>query len=113
MTIDTSVLVVKNCQIGGNTAQGGTAGSNAVGGDGLGAGIFVGTSTATLQAVLASGNQAQGGTDSSGKTTGQGLGGGVYVDPSASVTADMETFIAGNQASKSNNDIWGAITIVP
>jgi hypothetical protein len=35
-------LVVSNCHIVGNTAQGGTAGSSAVGGDGLGGGIFVG-----------------------------------------------------------------------
>jgi hypothetical protein len=33
--IDTSSLVVSNCQIVGNTAQGGTAGSSAVGGDDL------------------------------------------------------------------------------
>ena len=66
-----------------------------------------------LQGVLVSGNQAQGGTDSQQSVTGQGLGGGVYVDPSASVTADMETLIAGNQASKSNNDVWGTISIVP
>jgi hypothetical protein len=48
-----------------------------------------------------------------GNTTGQGLGGGVYVDPSANATADMETFIAGNQASRSNNDVWGTIIIGP
>jgi hypothetical protein len=66
-----------------------------------------------LQAVLVSGNQAQGGTDGNGNTTGQGLGGGVYVDPSASATMDMQTLIAGNQASMSNNDLWGTITTVP
>ena len=60
-----------------------------------------------------SGNQSQGGVDSQGNTTGNGLGGGVYVDPSASVTADLQTLIAGNQASKSNNDVWGTITIGP
>jgi hypothetical protein len=104
---------VSNCQVIGNMAQGGTAGSSAVGGDGLGGGLFVGSGTVVLKAVLVSGNQAQGGVDSQGNTTGQGLGGGVYVDPSASVTADMETLIAGNQASKSDNDVWGTITIVP
>jgi hypothetical protein len=40
-----------------------------------------------------------------------GLGGGVYVDPSASATADLQTMIAGNQASMSDNDVWGTITI--
>jgi hypothetical protein len=110
---DTSSLVVSNCQIVGNMAQGGTQGSSAQGGDGLGGGLFVGSGTAMLQGVLVSGNQAQGGTDSNGNTTGQGLGGGVYVDPSASATADMATFIAGNQASTSNNDVWGTLTIGP
>jgi hypothetical protein len=110
---DKASLIVSNCQIVDNVAQGGTEGSSAVGGDGLGGGIFVGSGTAVLQGVLISGNQAQGGVDSQGNTTGQGLGGGVYVDPSASATADMETLIAGNQASKSNNDIWGVLTIGP
>jgi hypothetical protein len=79
----------------------------------LGGGIYVASGTAVLQGVLVSGNQAQGGTDGNGNTTGQGLGGGVYVDPSASATMDMQTLIAGNQASKSNNDVWGTITIGP
>ena len=66
-----------------------------------------------LQGALVIGNQAQGGTDSNGNTTGNDLGGGVYVDPSASATTDMQTLIAGNQASKSDNDVWGTITIGP
>ena len=66
-----------------------------------------------LEAVLVSGNQSQGGADSQGNTSGNGLGGGIYVDPSASATANMQTLIAGNQASTSNNDVWGIITIVP
>jgi hypothetical protein len=110
---DTSSLTVSNCQVIGNQAQGGTAGSSAVGGDGLGGGIFLASGTAVLQGVLVSGNQAQGGVDSQGNTTGNGLGGGVYVDPHASATADTQTLIAGNQASKSNNDVWGTLTIGP
>jgi hypothetical protein len=108
-----SSLTVSNCQIIGNLAEGGTGGSSAVGGDGLGGGFFVGSGTAMLDAVLVSGNQAQGGVNSQQKTTGNGLGGGVYVDPSATATMDMETLIAGNQASKDKNDVWGTITIVP
>jgi hypothetical protein len=115
MTIDTSSLVVTNCQIVGNTAQGGTAGSSGVGGDGLGGGIFVGpgSGTATLKGVLVSGNQAQGGGKGQGTTRGQGLGGGLYVDPGASVTADRQTLIVGNRASTSNDDVWGSISRVP
>jgi hypothetical protein len=110
---DASILIVSNCQIVGNVAQGGTEGSSAVGGDGLGGGIFVGSGTAVLTAVLVSGNQAQGGVDSQGNTTGNGLGGGLYVDPSASATVDMQTLIDGNQASKSDNDVWGTLNVVP
>jgi hypothetical protein len=110
---DASSLIVSNCQIVGNTAQGGTEGSSAVGGNGLGGGLWLGSGTAVLKATLVSSNQAQGGTDSQGNTTGQGIGGGVYVDPSASATADMQTLITGNQASKSNNDVWGTLTIGP
>jgi hypothetical protein len=110
---DASSLTVSNCQIIGNTTQGGTAGSSAQGGDGLGGGLFTGSGTVVLQAVFVSGNQAQGGVDSQQNTTGQGLGGGVYVDPSATATMNAETLVAGNQASKGNNDVWGTITIVP
>jgi hypothetical protein len=66
-----------------------------------------------LQGVLVSGNQAQGGTDSQWDTTGNGLGGGVHVDPSATATDNTATLIAGNQVSKSNNDVWGTINPVP
>jgi hypothetical protein len=110
---DASSLTVSNCQIVGNVAQGGMAGSNALGGDALGGGLWVGGGTVVLERVLVSGNQAQGGVDSQNNTTGQGLGGGVYVDPSASAIEDMQTLIAGNQASKSDNDVWGTITTGP
>ena len=110
---DASSLVVSNCQIVGNVAKGGTEGSSAVGGDGSGGGIYVDTGTGVRQGVLVSGNQAQGGVDSQGNITGNRLGGGVYVDPSASATMDLQTLIAGNQASKSNNDVWGTLTLGP
>jgi hypothetical protein len=109
---DASSLVVSNCQIVGNLAQGATADSSAVGGNGLGGGLYAGSGTAALEAVLVEGNQSQGG-HSQGKTTGNGLGGGVYVDPNATATENAETLIAGNQASKSDNDVWGTITMVP
>jgi hypothetical protein len=110
---DASSLTVTNCAFFGNMAQGGTAGSDAVGGDGLGGGLFMGSGTVALKVALVSGNQSQGGSDGQGNTTGQGLGGGVYVEPSSSATADMQTLIAGNQASKDKNDVWGTLTIVP
>jgi hypothetical protein len=106
-------LVVNNCQLVGNTAQGGTAGSSSVGGDGLGGGLWAGNGTVVLEAVLVSGNQSQGGADSQGNTSGSGLGGGVYVDPSATVSANAQTRIVGNHASKDSDEIWGTITLVP
>jgi hypothetical protein len=110
---DASSLTLNNCQIVGDTAQGGPTGSTAAGGDALGGGLYAGNGTAVLDAVLVGGNQAQGGSDSQGNSTGNGFGGGVYVDPSASVTADAETLIVANAASKDKNDVWGTITIVP
>jgi hypothetical protein len=104
---------VSNCQIIGNVVQGGSAESSAVGGDGLGGGLFAGSGSVVLEAALMSGNQSQGGADSQGNTSGNGLGGGVYVDPSATATANAQTMIAGNHASKDNNDVFGTITIVP
>jgi hypothetical protein len=50
---------------------------------------------------------------SQGTITGNGLGGVVYVDPSATATMNAETIIAGNHASKDNNDVFGTISIVP
>jgi hypothetical protein len=72
-----------------------------------------GTGRQWLEAVFVSGNNSQGGADGQGNTSGNGLGGGVYVDASATARMDMETLIAGNHASKDNNDVWGTITIVP
>jgi hypothetical protein len=110
---DASLLAMNNCQLIGNLVQGGTGGSTAMGGDGLGGGLFASSGTVLLDAVLVSGNAAQGGADSKGNTSGNGLGGGVYVDPAATATANAQTFMVGNHASKSNDDVFGAINIVP
>ena len=104
---------MRNCAIFGNIAQGRKVESTAVGGDGLGGGLFAGSGTVVVEAVLVSGNESQGGADSQGNTSGNGLGGGVYVDPSATVSANAPTIISGNHASKSNDDVFGAINIVP
>jgi hypothetical protein len=58
-------------------------------------------------------NQSQGGGRSQGNSSGRGVGGGVYADPHAAVTANTETWIAINQASRSDNDVWGTITMLP
>jgi hypothetical protein len=110
---DTSTSTVSNCAIFGNMAQGGTAGSSAVGGDGSGGGIFVASGAVKLEEILVSGNQSEGGADSQGNTSGNGLGGGVYVDPSATATADAQTIIAGNHATKDKDDVFGSINPPP
>ena len=110
---DYSSLTLSNCRIVSNLAQGGRAGSSAVGGDGLGSGVFAASGTIVLDAVLVSANQSQGGGRGQGDAPGNGRAGGVYIDPSATVTANTETLIVGNQASGGNADIWGTITLVP
>ena len=104
---------MSNCQIVGNVAQGGTDGSSTVGGEGLGGGLFAGSGTVVLEAVLVSGNQAQGGVDSQGKHHRPRLRRRRLCRSQCQRHADMQTLIAGNQASKSNNDVWGTITIGP
>ena len=49
-------LVVSDCQVIGNVAQGGAQGSSAVGGDSLGGGLYAGSGAVVLEAVLVSGN---------------------------------------------------------
>ena len=53
---DVSSLGVSSCQLLGSLAQGGTEGSSAIGGDGLGGGLFIVSGTGVLKGVLVSGN---------------------------------------------------------
>jgi hypothetical protein len=55
---------------------------------------------------------AAGRVGSQGNPSGRSLG-GASVDPSARATADMQALMAGNQASKGDNDVWGTITLGP
>ena len=60
-----------------------------------------------------SSNQSQGGGRGPGVANGNGMAGGVYVDPSATVTANTESLVAGNQATDGDTDVWGTIAEVP
>jgi hypothetical protein len=86
-----------------NEAEGG---AGAVGGDGLGGGIFnggpspFGTPDLTLTGCLVSLNEADGG---AGVTAGAGIGGGVF--NLGTFSADAATIIAHNHASTSNDDL--------
>ena len=93
-----------------NQAVGGSGGPDANGGNGLGGGLYAASGgTVTLTNVMVTGNQADGGAAGSGGQDGQGVGGGVYVADGATVYADALTEIIDNQASTSDDDVFGVI----
>jgi hypothetical protein len=92
-------LTVSNSTLVGNEAKGGAGGGNGEGG-GISAGIFV-AATTTLTDTLVTLNQADGGSGG-----GQGLGGGLFI-ASGTTTLTGKTKVVLNNASTSNNDIYG------
>ncbi len=104
---DTSAVSVAGSIIVANQAQGGAGGAGGNGGNGLGGGLYSNDAAATLtvQTSVVSGNQADGG---HGKHDGEGIGGGVY----SLGTFDLDAFslILGNDASTSNDNIFGTVT---
>lgn len=104
-------LTVSNSLIALNRAIGG-AGDNGNGGDGQGGGIFNGgaipvrPSSLTLQRSLIAHNRADGGT-SVGGSAGEGVGGGLYLTPEGVANADLRTWIFANDASTSDDDVFG------
>jgi hypothetical protein len=104
------VLTVSNSLVALNRAVGG-AGN---GGDGQGGGIFnggpsrVGTPSLTLQRSLLVFNQASGGAVVGG-SAGSGVGGGLYLSPGGAASADAWTFIRANDASTSDDDVFGVL----
>jgi hypothetical protein len=100
------VLSISGCAIAANAAVGGMAASGGNGGNGDGGGLFIDAgATATVRTSVIAGNQAEGG---AGGSAGQGVGGGVY----NLSTFNLDTFsiIAGNDASTSNDNVFGPIT---
>jgi hypothetical protein len=62
-----------------------------------------------LQTII-SGNESDGGFASLlGTNDGKGQGGGIYVAAGATVGADIMSVVSGNNATSSNDDVFGTI----
>jgi hypothetical protein len=118
-----STLTVSGCTLSGNEAIGGAGGAGGNGGNGLGGGIFndglsilpanAGTpATLTVTGTTITDNSAIGGAAGAGGSDGEGIGGGAHFAASGDVRLDAFTQenIKKNQASTSNNDIFGDFT---
>src|SRR4029077_70067 len=85
------------------------------GGNGQGGGIFnggpnqTGTPSLTLQRSLIALNRADGGVAVGGGSAGLGVGGGLYLSPGGVASADPWTMIFANDASTSDDDVFGAL----
>jgi len=112
LTTDASSITVDTSMVSGNVVQGGNGGFlDGNGGNGQGGGVFAdkGTNVMMLQTTV-SGNEADGGFASFlGTSDGKGQGGGVYVSTTATVRDDLPALISGNNATTSNNDVFGPI----
>ncbi len=111
------VLSVTDSAVVLNRAVGG-AGDGGDGGNGLGGGIFNGRPTAfgvttlTLQGSLVALNRAVGGESDAG-TDGLGQGGGLYLTLGGVAGADLVTVLLANDASTSDDDVFGIFTSSP
>ena len=87
------------------------------GGHGQGGGIWNGTSSAgtpstlTLLESTIVNNRAEGGAAGLGGSEGQGVGGGIYLTPGSIACVDLLTVIFGNEASTSDDDVYGTLPI--
>ena len=106
-------LTVSDSLIALNRATGG-AGDGGNGGDGQGGGVFNGgaipirPSHLTLQGSLIALNEADGGAGDGG-SAGLGQGGGLYLVPGGLATADAWTLVFANDASTSDDDVFGIL----
>jgi hypothetical protein len=127
--IVTGSLIRDNTAIGGQGHDGfwyyGLPGSPKLydppsdGGNGLGGGIFVGGGSATISSTSITSNTAQGGDGGSGVghshsgQKGKGIGGGIYSELD---TIYLDAFTLDhtrhNQASTSDNDIFGTYSVI-
>jgi hypothetical protein len=69
-------------------------------------------SSLTLKGVTVEHNRAKGGEGDDGGSDGQGQGGGLYLTPGGVAFADLLTAILGNQASTSDDDVFGVLTLI-
>ncbi len=102
-----------------NTATGGAGGVGGNGGNGQGGGVFnggpspVGTPSLTLLRSLVALNRADGGAAGPGGSAGLGQGGGLYLTPSGVAFADLATALLANDASTSDDNVFGSLIAFP
>jgi hypothetical protein len=83
------------------------------GGNGQGGGVFndgpspLGTPSLTLLGSAVAFNRADGGVAGDGGSAGLGQGGGLYLTPGGVAYADLVTAILANDASTSDDDVFG------
>jgi hypothetical protein len=116
-----AIAILANSIFSLNEARGGAGGAGASGGAAVGGGLanavfaFAFGSTDASSLIVSNcqliGNRAQGGTEGSSAVGGDGLGGGLFVGSGTAVLQGV--LVCGNQASNSDNDVWGTITIGP
>jgi hypothetical protein len=100
-----STATISGTLLGGNQALGGSG--TLTGGDGLGGGLYNEIrSDVTLLGCTVTGNHAIGG---SGPTAGSGIGGGIYNVDGGTVWVDVLTVILANDASTSEDDVFGIL----
>lgn len=96
-----------------NQATGGAGGLDGNAGNGQGGGIFnggpaaLGTPSLTFRRILVALNRADAAAAGDGGSAGQGQGGGLYLTPGGVACADQWTFIFANDASTSDDDVFG------
>jgi hypothetical protein len=106
------VLTVSDSLIALNQAVGAAGG---LGGNGLGGGVFnggptpVGTPSLMLLGNVVALNRAEGGAAGEGVSAGLGQGGGIYLNPGGIACADLLTVILANDASTSDDDVFGTL----
>ncbi|HVK15756.1 MAG TPA: hypothetical protein VM533_02345, partial [Fimbriiglobus sp.] len=100
--------------------SGGAGGLGGTGGSGQGGGIWNGTpnpltgtpSTLTVRRSTIVSNRADGGAAGSGGNAGLGQGGGIYIVPGGTVCVHLFTAIFGNDASTSDDDVFGVLCFI-
>jgi hypothetical protein len=110
------ILTVTGSLLALNRAIGG-AGDGGNGGNGQGGGVFngapnpFGTPSLTLRRSLVVLNQADGGA-AEGGSAGLGQGGGLYLTPGGVAWADLVTAILANDASTSDDNVFGVVSFI-
>ncbi len=96
----------------GGAGDGGNGGNGQGGGGFNGAANPFGTPSLTLLRSLVVVNRADGGT-AVGGSAGLGQGGGLYLTPGGAAGADLVSAILANDASASDDDVFGIFTSSP